>query len=424
MSCIRFALILGILAAVVPAQVAYTVEGPLGSSSGYAGATYLPSAGYPNAADSARGQVYLPEFDNLPPASISNANAPVGGACIDQHTRAIYSCNGFTVQREAHPLYNEPGLNTSVGLGVYFPSNTITGMAVDSDGDVLYCVDDHFLIAFDKHTFAPLQPADYLYWLDLDDHLCGLGWESSTSTLWACATNGEIYNLDSNGDPVGPQPRSVVSSAGTLNGLAVNTSNGFNSQVMPGCSFQVIGYHIMVTDGGAIYDAFSNSNGAIPVNGNGTAYGLAYSSDGQLIPASTPCPLNGGAVGNPSNGGGFASIRTDAVPTSGNPFGLELTGGPINHQCSLLFDYCPTQNGGVPLPTGDTMYIWPLSLTVVIVPLMTDGFGQASLTLPPAITAVAPAGFQFSYQWYFPDVSNPTLYGCFSDAMTITWGLR
>lgn len=420
MSCIRFALILGILAAIVPAQVAYVVE----QGSGQAAAKYLPSAGYPNTADSARGSLDLPEFGNLPPAAITNAGAPVGGACIDQHTRAVYSCNGFTVQREAHPLYNVPGLTTSVGLGVYFPSNTITGMAVDSDGDVLYCVDDHFLIAFDKNTMAPLHAADYLYWLDQGDHLSGIGWESSTGTLWGCASNGEIYNFDTSGDPIGSQPRSTVSSAGTLSGCAVNTSNGLNSQLLPSCSFQVVGYHIMVTDGINIYDAFSNGNGPLPANGNGTAHGLAYSSDGQLIPASSPCPLNGGAVGNPSNGGGFASIRTDSVPTSGDPFGLELTAGPINHQCSLLFDYCPIQNGGVALPTGDAMYIWPLSLTVVIVPLMTDGFGQASLTLPPALTGVAPAGFQFSYQWYFPDVSNPTLYGCFSDAMTVTWGLR
>jgi len=420
MLCIRFALILGLLVAIVPAQVAYVVE----EGSGHTAAKYLASAGYPTTADSARGALQLPEFGNLPAAGITNNGATAGGACIDQYNRAIYSCNGFTVQREAHPLYNEPGLTTSVGLGVYFPSNTITGMAIDSDGGVLYACDDHFLIAFDPDTFAPLQPADYLYWLDLGDHLSGLGWESVSGTLWACGTNGRVFNMDTNGDPIGPQPRSTVNSVGTLTGLAVNTTNGVNAAQMPSCSFQIVGFHIMVTDGINIYDAFANGAGGLPCNGNGTAHGLAYCSDGQLIPASSPCPLNGGAVGNPSNGGGFASIRTDKAATAGNPFGLELTAGPINAPCSLLFDYCPTQGGGVPLPTGDTMYIWPLSLTVVVVPEMTDAFGIAEFQLPSVVYGPAAAGWQWSYQWYFPDLSNPTLYGCFSDAMTITWGLR
>ena len=417
---VRIAIAAALIAAFIPAQVAYVVE----QGSGYAAAKYLPSAGYPNGADSTRGPAYLPEFSNLPPIGINNPVAPVGGACIDQHTRAIYSCNGFTVQREAHPLYNEPGLTTSVGLGVYFPSNTITGMALDSDGGILYCVDDHFLIAFDKNTFAPLHSADYLYWLDQNDHISGLGYASSTDSLWACATNGEIYNMTADGDPIGPQPKSMVNSSATLNGLAVNTSNGYNSVAMPSCSFQVVGYHIMVTDGINIYDAFPNSNGPLPVNGNGTSYGLAYSSDGQLIPASSPCPLNGGFVGNPSNGGGFASISTDSAATAGDPLTLVLTGGPVNAYSVVLIDYCPIQQGGVSLPTGDTLYIWPLSLSAIQCPVMTDGFGRGELAIPAPFYGSAQAGWQWSYQWYFPDVANPTLYGCFSDAMTVTWGLR
>ncbi len=416
----RAVIVCAVACACVSAQVAYVVE----AGSGHAAAKYLPSAGHPVTADSARGALQLPEFGNLPPVMIYNGGARAGGACIDQGASAIYSCNGFTVQREAHPLYNEPGLTTSVGLGVYFPSNTITGMAVDADGGVLYACDDHFLIAFDKDTFAPLQPADYLYWLDLGDRLSGLGWESASDTLWACATNGRVFNMDVNGDPVGPQPRSTVASVGTLTGLAVNTTNGVGAMQSPGCSFQIGGYHVMVTDGVNIYDAFANGGGPIPCSGNGTAHGLAYSGDGQLIPASSPCPLNGTAVGNPGNGGGFASIETTNAAMAGRPFGLSLTGGPINSPCSILFDYCPIQGDGVSLPTGDTMYIWPLSLTVEICPAMTDAFGVAQVMLPPAMFGTAPAGWQWSYQWYFPDLSNPSLYGCFSDAMTVTWGLR
>ncbi len=420
MRCIRFALTLGLLVAFVPAQVAYVVE----VGSGSAAAKYLASAGYPTTSDSARGHLDLPEFGNLPVSGITNNGATAGGAAIDQYNRAIYSCNGFTVQREAHPLYGEPGLTTAVGLGVYFPSNAITGLAVDSDSGVLYACDDHFLIAFNADTLVPNQGADYLYWLDQGDHLSGLGWEPTDGTLWAVATNGKVFNLDTAGDPIGSQPKSVVSSVATLTGLAINTSNGVGADQPPSCSFQVGGYHIMVTDGVNIYDAFANGMGGMPCNGNGTAHGLAYCSDGQLMPASSACPLNGPVVGNPGLGGSFASIRNTAAATAGNPFGLELTGGPISAPCQILFDYCPIQGGGVSLPTGDTLYIWPLSPSFISVPDMTDAFGIAEFDVPSFITAPAQAGWQWTYQWYFPDASQPLLFGCFSDTMTVTWGLR
>ena len=75
MLCIRFALILGLLVAIVPAQVAYVVE----EGSGHAAAKYLASAGYPTTADSARGALQLPEFGNLPAAGITNNGATAGG---------------------------------------------------------------------------------------------------------------------------------------------------------------------------------------------------------------------------------------------------------------------------------------------------------------------------------------------------------
>jgi hypothetical protein len=223
--------------------------------------------------------------------------------------------------------------------------------------------------------------------------------------------------------PVGPQPVANVVSAGTLSGLAVNTTNGPGSMSSAFCSFQVQGYHIMVTDGQFIYDALNPLAAPLPVaGGTGTTRGLAYSSDGQLIPASSACPLNGGAVGNPNTGTGAPSgIRTQQVAAAGNGGnGLELNGGPANSAAMLLFDLCPIQNGGIPLPTGDTLFIWVLSPTLVVVPTGTNAFGTGTFTLP---IGAAPAGLQFSYQWFFQDVANPTLYGCFSDAMTVTIGL-
>lgn len=648
---LRFLIAMAVLVGCASSQVAYTLE-DTGTAAGGSPATYLPSGGYPNGGNDPRGPIPLAEYANLPAASPMGAD--VGGYCIDQKRGRIFSCNGFNVQAEGHPLYSAPAIASSAGLGVYFQSNTITGMAVcngntpgllwdpiygtvvseltgkddgldvapigfnfpfggqtythvgmnsnggltlgDStlshvtggpgyleydpdlslylsnpspalaafwtdltlvdmgkvyykagsgvltitwdgvgsyqsslmpftfqvkmydDGRImysyngisdivahlgenlfvgvttggsasdpggndytaeisftsagaviyeqtaqgtvpfdldqrsilftpagsgyavswatgnptstLYCVDDKHLRSFDVSgdpaIFTPQQgqlSPIHLSWLNSDANLTGLGCESSTGLLWACDSLGNIYRMTTDGVPVGPQPVATVNSVGTLSGLAVNTTNGPGSMASSFCSFQVQGYHIMVTDGQYIYDALNPIGVPLPIaGGTGTTRGLAYSSDGQLIPASSACPLNGGAVGNPNTGSGAPSgIRTQQVAASGNGGnGLELNGGPPNSQASLLFDLCPIQNGGVPLPTGDTLYIWVLSPTLVVVPTGTDAFGTGTFTLP---IGAAPAGVQFSYQWYFQDVANPTLYGCFSDAMTVTVGL-
>jgi len=453
---------LAALSVALSAQAAYVLE----DGTGFAGSKYLPSAGHPYGADSVRGPMYLAEFNNLPPATINNPNAPVGGICIDQQRGTVYSCDGFTVQRESHPEYNPPVLTTSVGLGVYFPSNTITGMAIDSERQRLWCCDDKFILSFDvsQPGFPPVgfpNPGpDWLYWLDPTDYICGLGWESSATVLvppgvgvptpavagaghlWACATNGEIYRFDVNGDPVGPQPLSVVNAIGTLGGLAVNTTNGggptgapwnTNGSVpAPPCSFQQAGYHIIVSDGQNIYDAFSNAYGPLAVgNGNGSILGLAYSSDGQLLPGTSPCPLNGATAGAPGTGGNMPAIATSQAQTHINPLTVDLTLGPVNNVCMLLVDLCPISGGtgapfgGLPLPTGDTMHIWPLSGSYIgITGLTTNGFGVQQFTLPAPTVMVMQAGVQFSFQYYFLDAANPTLYGCFTDGMTLIWGLH
>lgn len=427
----RFATYFAVIAALcmcvsASAQVAYSLE----NASQYAGAAtvYLPSAGYPTAGTDPRGSVALPEYNNIPAAG--GIGSDVGGFAIDQKRSTMFSCNGYFVQSEGHALYDAPAIASSAGLGVYFPTNTITGMAIDAENAVLYCCDGKYLRSFDVSgnpaVFVPLQgwlAPMHLSWLNTDSHLTGLGFESQTGRLWACDAQGRIYRMNTDGTPVGPQPVTTVNGAGALSGCAVNTTNGPGSINSPFCSFQVQGYHIMVSDGANVYDAMNPLGVPLAIgsaNGGGSR-GLAYSSDGQLIPASSACPLNGGAVGNPNTGSGAPSgIRTTEPACSNNINALELNGGPANASARLLFDFCPTQ-GGVPLPTGDTMYIWPLSPTVVIVPYSTDAFGTATFPIP---LAAAPAGVQFSYQWYFNDVANPTLYGCFSDAMTITTGLR
>ncbi len=407
------------------AQVAYSLT-ESSTATGAAPTVYLPSAGYSNGGTDPRGALPLPEYANLPvPANIG---ADVGGHCHDQATSTIYSCNGFFVQSEGHPLYDAPGLASSAGLGVYFPANHISGMAVDSDAGILYCTDGRFLRSFDvgtnPPTFLPQQAVVspiQLSWLNSSVTLSGLGFESQTNHLWACATNGTIYCFDTNGAPLGPQPVALTISTGVLSGLAVNTTNGPGAINMPFCSFQHQGYHILVSDGINVYDALNPLAVPLPVgNPTGTSRGLAFSADGQLIPASSACPLNGGAVGNPNIGtGSFSGIRTSQPTVTGNVNNLELFGGPPNVPAILLFDYCPIQNG-VMLPTGDLLYIWPLSPTVVMIPHAVNPFGISYYPLP---LSVAPAGVQFSYQWYFTDVANPNIYGCFSDAMTVTCGM-
>lgn len=416
-----------LLTAGLSAQVAYTLT-DAGAFTGATPATYLPSAGYPLGGNDPRGPMSLPEYAALPLAPGIGVN--VGGYCHDQATSTIFSCNGFYVQAEGHPLYDAPSISYSAGLGVYFPANHISGMAVDSSAGTLYCTDGRFLRSFDVSsnppTFTPLQgvlaPIE-LTWLNSGVTLSGLGFESQTGHLWACATNGTIYQMDTAGSPVGPQPVALTVSVGTLIGCAVNTTNGSGSIATPFCSFQSLGYHILVTDGSFVYDAMNPMAAPLPIAGpTATVRGLAFSADGQLIPASSACPSNGGAVGNPNiNSGSFSGIRTSQPAVTGNPNNLELIGGPANSAAVLLFDFCPVQGGGVPLPTGDTLFIWPLSPTVIMVPHAVDPFG---VSIYPLALGLAPAGVQFSYQWYFNDVANPSIYGCFSDAMTITSGLR
>ena len=119
------------LSVLVHGQVAYTLEdGSFGTGAGASPAVYLPSAGYTTGGSDPRGPIPLPEYANLPPTDLPG---DVGGYAIDQKSGRMFSCNGFWVQSEEHPLYGTPAMASSAGLGVWFDSGEITGMAVGHD---------------------------------------------------------------------------------------------------------------------------------------------------------------------------------------------------------------------------------------------------------------------------------------------------
>lgn len=397
------------------AQVAYTLE----TGSGMAGACYLPTANYTIGGPSARGRLPLDEYGNLP--TISGLPTQAGGMAIDQKTGTIYSTNGYVVQQEGHPYYLAPSITYSAGLSVYAPSGTLNGLAVDAKNNILYAVGNDHLLQFDATTLLILSTPIHLSWLNAGTKLSGLGYDPDTGTLWACDLSGHVYEMMPDGTPVGPQPRSTVTTSSPLRGLAINTSNGISAMSAPFCSFQVSGYHVLVTDGTGIRDAMNPIGWPLSIGGNNTAVGLAFCSDAQLIPASSACPLNAWAigVGGGSGGGGAAvGVGTGLPFTAAIPNTIELNGAPSNAWAKLLVDLCPIQ-GGIALPTGDIAYVWALSPTTISFNMMTNAWGRASFAVP---AFVVPPGLQVTVQWYFQDPSNPTLYGCFSDAAVLVAG--
>ncbi|MEE9394887.1 MAG: hypothetical protein V3W41_20555 [Planctomycetota bacterium] len=385
--------------------------------------SYMPSSAYPLGAPDNIGPFPLPSAALLPAAIL-----PAGGMACDQTTSTVYVSDGVLISMDANspylllnglpfpiPVPPAPAIPPLPGPGLP-PFGPITGLAVDVAAGILWASDPFSYCAYPlAPPYLPLIAASIpIPGIPLGGPpISGLGFESSTGTLWACDVGGLIYNFTPAGLPVGPQPVGALPFVvAPLNGLAVNTSNGPGGFAPPPCSGQVPSNHINVTDGFAVYDVAGISP-PIPLafaSGAG-AYGLAYSSDFQISLGFAGCPS---APIFPLPG-----LMKEAHVGPGGGNALVLVGGPPLATIALLADLCVIP-GGLFIPgSGETLWISPFTPSYVMGFALTDVLGNASI---PVTFVPAPAGVQFSFQWAFPDALAP-LGVCLSDAVTITTGL-
>jgi len=367
---------------------------------------YLPSAEY-TAGSSAATNPRVPVLGL--PHFFGGAAAPTvfpgqGGHAIDQQTGRMISSDGFQIWEEPHPRYPVPfTANPPIPAPVLTPPSTgavnpIMGLGADPSRGAVWMVD-----YYGFQPFASAYPHGALGGLVIPtfahSQFTGIAYEPSTGTLWLCDIQGCVYNCDILGNPIGAQPVACVPA--TLKGIAVNTTNGPGSVPAPACSAQVGGFHIIVTDGVALYDALSGANRALTPGVTG-AYGLAYSSDVQYSFGGSPWVGSGMVPRTRING---PAINTGTR-------WLRLEGAMPSTTAFFLYDLCPL---ATPVPCG----LGALRVFGGFITLPTDTAGVANLALP---LAGVPAGAQFSFQWAFADSAQP----CgvvFTDAATLTIGL-
>ncbi|MEE9391791.1 MAG: hypothetical protein V3W41_04715 [Planctomycetota bacterium] len=378
---------------------------------------YLDSAAYPDGTPSPVGLYPAPSA-----GALGLAVFPLGAMASDDTTTTIYSTDGFAMAMDLNFSYVPfvaPGPPTPLAPIVLPPFWAgISGLAVDSVGGVLWAGDPFG--SFAPYPLVPpfvplaapiLIPSPAVGVVPM----VGLGYESSTGTLWSVDAGGAVFNFTIAGVPVGPQPVVVIPSAvGFLfNGITVNTTNGPGALGAPPCSAQTGSQHVVITDGVFIYDAVPGIAPPMPIlggSGLGTV-GLAYSSDPQILPGFAGCPTTGAGP----------MVAGSTMPNYNGPGafnGLTLTGAPPLSTVVLVADLCPIP-GGALLGSGETLWISPLSPTFAIGGALTDAAGTAVF---PLSWVPVPAGLQFSCQFAAPDPAAP-LGVCLSDAITVTVGL-
>ena len=259
------------------AQVVYVLHKSVTATSD---AINLPSATHPTGDDSFLDLI-IDAYDGV--ASTSTAFLD-GGHAIDQKTLTVFSSDGEFLQAEPMSHYSSAAAPPAVSLGgTLLGGGPVAGLAVDSDGGILYVTDGFTLGALSTTFPYPSVSPDVPLFFTGGEELSGLGFEPSTGTLWGVTPSGVVFNFDSTGGLIGFGPAGGAPLSGApFAGLTVNTTNGTGAFAPPACSPQAPGYHILVSDGAAIYDALDPTAPPIPIPGStGEVNGLAFSADAQ-----------------------------------------------------------------------------------------------------------------------------------------------
>ncbi len=395
---IPLALVFSSLALVLSGQAVYVLRDPgLAVSEGY----YLPSAQYPTGANAANPHVPtlgLPHF-------FGGAAAPAllpgqGGHAIDQQTGRMISSDGLQIWEEPHPRYPVPFVpNPPIPAPVITSATSpLTGLGADSTHGVVWMCDVNgfqpFATAWPHAAVGGVVAPAFPH-----SQFTGIAYDTATGTIWLCDIQGCVYNCTVFGAPIGAQPVACVPAS--LKGIVVNGTNGVGSVPPPGCSTQIGGLQVLVTDGVDLFDALSGAN--FPLATPGNCYGLAYSADGQYSFGGSPWVASGM----------LPSTRLARPATNAGPVPLRLAGALPGGTAHLLWAPCPLT---APLPCGlGAVRVWGGG--IVTVPI--DAVGRAQVMLP---LGGIPAGIQFTTQWAFGDPAQPCGW-VLSDAMTITVGL-
>ena len=383
---------------------------------------YLPTAAYPGG-----GAAPIPPLP-LPGASLFSGVpatfVPPGGHAIDQVTRTVYSTDGLQLVTEPHPLYSTGGVVSPPVpvFGALLSGGPITGLAVDARNGILYMCDSMSWGAFSTtFPYPPLSPPVAPAFLH--QPFSGIGFDASAGailpaggTLFLCDISGGVYHAAaSTGVGIGAQPINVVGpTLDPVSGLTVNTTNGAGAFPAPGCSTQLPGYHVVLTDGVNVFDALNNLSPPIPIPPTITTHlakvGMAFSSDGQITP------------GAPATCTAEIGLRRPAWVGMGPPptCDLFLRNATPFVTATFIFMLCP--GGPTPVPWGGTLCIGSLVSPVPLstIGVATNAAGNAFVTLP---TGIAPAGVQFTATWIYPDPTNSPFGVCHTDCLTTTFGL-
>ncbi|MEZ6197844.1 MAG: hypothetical protein R3F20_19310 [Planctomycetota bacterium] len=400
------------LAAAAPAQVLFS--GNQINPPGLFEMDYLPTAAYPVGGPGIPPLgLPFPNAALMPPAP---AIGLVGGMASDDRNAWIYTTNGFLITMDMNPNYLPFGFTAPPPLAGPAPIPSpypptvalqVSGIAYDDAAGILWACD-----AFNFWPMNPLPPFNPIGLPvpipGIGPPATGLGFEPSSGTLWACDAQGGIYHFTPAGAPIGPQPVSIVAGlVGPLGGLTVAPHNGPPAILPPACSTQIPGYHVSVTDGLMIYDAF---NAAPPIPhvfpAPGAAFGLTYSADPQVTYCASPT-----AVGCTTGFAPFTGLQRPAVTGPGLFNGIRLVGAQPLTPAFLLIDICPAPTCWLGLMMNP--FTW------ISLPFTTDAAGNAGIGF---FIGGFPPGFQFSHQWAVQDPGAPLGY-CFSNVSTQTVAL-